>query len=93
MRRRRSYDFKSVLTCRILRKTYLLVLLAAVALTCVAAGSAGSPDASARAFTYRGTVTHIVDGDTLDVRLTSGKTERIRLIGRASCRERVCLVV
>ena len=36
---------------------------------------------SAGAFTYRGTVTHIVDGDTLDVRLTSGKIERIRLIG------------
>ena len=81
MRRRRSYDFKSVLTCRILRKTYLSRGAGIAALTCVAAGSAGSPDAAAGAFTYRGTVTHIVDGDTLDVRLTSGKTERIRLIG------------
>lgn len=33
------------------------------------------------AFTYRGTVTRVVDGDTLDVRLASGKRERIRLIG------------
>jgi micrococcal nuclease len=29
----------------------------------------------------RGTVTHVVDGDTLDVRLLSGERERVRLIG------------
>jgi micrococcal nuclease len=33
------------------------------------------------AFTYRGTVTRVVDGDTLDVRLSSGKRERVRLVG------------
>lgn len=32
-------------------------------------------------FSLRGTVTHVVDGDTLDVRLAGGKSERIRLIG------------
>ena len=45
---------------------------------------------TAGAFTYRGTVTHIVDGDTLDVRLTSGKTERIRLIGIDTPERGVC---
>jgi endonuclease YncB( thermonuclease family) len=57
-----------------------LVALALAALICVAAAQA-TPASSTGAFTYRGTVTHVVDGDTLDVRLTSGKTERIRLIG------------
>jgi micrococcal nuclease len=64
----------------------ILLLLAFAALTCVTAaaaatGSPESPAATAGAFTYRGIVTHIVDGDTLDVRLASGKSERIRLIG------------
>ena len=63
-----------------------MLLLAFAALTCVTAAAAatsrtGSPESPAGAFTYRGTITHIVDGDTLDVRLASGRTERIRLIG------------
>jgi len=69
-----------VLTRRILHKAYLLLVVAATALTAVAA-AAPATAVHAGAFTYRGTVTHIVDGDTLDVRLMSGKTERIRLIG------------
>jgi endonuclease YncB( thermonuclease family) len=36
---------------------------------------------TAGAFSYRGTVTRVVDGDTIDVRLTSGKRDRVRLIG------------
>lgn len=32
-------------------------------------------------FRLAGTVTRVVDGDTLDVRLASGKRERVRLIG------------
>jgi endonuclease YncB( thermonuclease family) len=32
-------------------------------------------------FVYAGVVTKVVDGDTLDVRLASGKRERVRLIG------------
>jgi micrococcal nuclease len=57
-----------------MRKSYLWALLALAVL-------AASPTAGAGTFTYRGTVTNVVDGDTLDVRLTSGKRERIRLIG------------
>lgn len=33
------------------------------------------------AFTKRGTVTRVIDGDTLDARLASGRTTRVRLIG------------
>jgi endonuclease YncB( thermonuclease family) len=74
-----------------MRKTLLLLLAAMLAaLTCVAAGSADSPAAIGGAFTFRGSVTHIVDGDTLDVRLTSGKTERIRLIGVDTPERGVC---
>ena len=57
-----------------MRKPYLWLLLTLAVL-------AASPAAAAGVFTYRGTVTNIVDGDTLDVRLSSGKRERIRLIG------------
>src|SRR5687767_5276314 len=66
-----------------------LVALALAALTCVAAAEA-TPTSSTGAFTYRGTVTHVVDGDTLDVRLASGKTERIRLIGIDTPERGVC---
>jgi endonuclease YncB( thermonuclease family) len=62
-------------------KTYVLICTIVAALSFAAAGSAESPTVTTGAFTHRGIVTHIVDGDTLDVRLTSGKTERIRLIG------------
>ena len=78
-----------MLTCYILRKAYLLLVLAATALTCVAT-AAPATAVSAGAFTYRGTVTHVVDGDTLNVRLTTGKTERIRLIGIDTPERGVC---
>ncbi len=42
--------------------------------------NASSAAASGR-FTQRGTVVWVVDGDTVDVRLTGGKRERVRLIG------------
>jgi micrococcal nuclease len=80
-------------------KTYVTFLvstaLAACATTATAAiepasGVASSPVATAGAFTYRGTVTHVVDGDTLDVRLASGKTERVRLIGIDTPERGVC---
>ena len=67
----------------------VLVALTLAALTCVAAADA-TPTSSTGAFTYRGTVTYVVDGDTLDVRLTSGKTERIRLIGIDTPERGVC---
>ena len=59
-------------------------LVASVAALVVIAPTAAAPSASpatAGAFTHRGTVTRVVDGDTIDVRLTSGKRERVRLIG------------
>jgi micrococcal nuclease len=49
------------------------------ALALVCAGlSFGAPAGS---FVARGTVTRVVDGDTLHVRLDSGRTEKVRLIG------------
>ncbi len=54
-----------------LRRLLVLALLLLVAV----------PAAGAGRFDFRGTVTRVVDGDTVDVRLTSGKRERVRLIG------------
>jgi endonuclease YncB( thermonuclease family) len=54
-----------------LARTFYCALIALVAAVAAQAGD----------FTKRGTVTRVVDGDTIDVRLTSGKTERVRLIG------------
>ena len=55
----------------------------AFALLALAASLAAAPASSAPegAFTVRGTVAYVVDGDTLDVRLTGGRRERVRLIG------------
>jgi micrococcal nuclease len=55
---------------------------AAAAIACsllaaaLAVGAAGAGD-----FTAKGAVSRVVDGDTLDVVLASGKRERVRLIG------------
>jgi endonuclease YncB( thermonuclease family) len=46
------------------------------ALTIVATTAAGAGD-----FSHKGVVIKVVDGDTIDVRLASGKRERVRLIG------------
>jgi endonuclease YncB( thermonuclease family) len=82
---------KTVLTCFYMRKVSVLSLLALASLLgVIGTGSAASPAAGAGAFTFRGTVTHIVDGDTLDVRLASGKVERIRLIGIDTPERGVC---
>jgi micrococcal nuclease len=58
------------------RISTLLAALGVAALLATAAQTANTGR-----FTLRGTVTYVVDGDTVDVRLTSGRTERIRLIG------------
>jgi micrococcal nuclease len=50
------------------------VAWALVALACAGAAGAGR-------FQERGTVTHVVDGDTIDVRLARGAVERVRVIG------------
>jgi micrococcal nuclease len=52
------------------------VVLICGALVAVAAHGASTP-----AFRLHGTVTYVVDGDTVDVRLDDGRRERIRLIG------------
>jgi micrococcal nuclease len=62
-----------------------LVVALVTALVSVAAGAA--PEG---AFTLRGTVSHVVDGDTLDVALPSGKRERVRLIGIDTPERGVC---
>jgi micrococcal nuclease len=60
-----------------MRKLVLLLacaLVVAVLVPAVHARSTGS-------FRLAGSVTRVVDGDTVDVRLPSGKRERVRLIG------------
>jgi micrococcal nuclease len=54
----------------------ILAALVGAATLATAAQTAGSGR-----FTLRGSVTHVVDGDTIDVRLTNGRSERVRLIG------------
>ena len=41
-------------------------------------------------FTQRGVVTRVVDGDTVDVRLANGKSERVRLIGIDAAERGAC---
>jgi micrococcal nuclease len=53
--------------------------LIAVVLAGVLASAAGASQTGT--FTLRGTVTRVVDGDTLIVGLASGRSERVRLIG------------
>lgn len=57
-----------------------MLVLAAVLGAAFSFADAASASTSGR-FTHRGTVVRIVDGDTVDVRLTSGRRERVRLIG------------
>lgn len=53
--------------------------LAVCCLALVAAGCAGLGPAGPS--TYNGTVTDVVDGDTVEVRLADGSTEMVRLLG------------
>jgi micrococcal nuclease len=66
--------------------TALLALLAVAA-----AATAGlATAAQSGAFTQKGVVTEVVDGDTLRVRLASGKSERVRLIGIDAAERGAC---
>jgi micrococcal nuclease len=67
----------------------LAVGLAALLVTASLAATTGSA-APSGSFTYRGTVTRVLDGDTVDVRLTSGKVERVRLVGIDSAERGAC---
>ena len=63
-----------------------------IALLCLLAAAVAA-NASARptgAFTQKGVVTEIVDGDTLRVRLAGGKSERVRLIGIDAAERGAC---
>ncbi len=62
-----------------MKRLLVLTLLVAVALT--AASVAGAASGTTSSFTLQGTVTSVVDGDTVDVRLAGGKRERVRMIG------------
>jgi endonuclease YncB( thermonuclease family) len=59
---------------RLLRLVVVLVLVSGIL------AASAEPVSSGR-FTLRGTVSAVVDGDTLNVRLASGRGERVRLIG------------
>ncbi len=61
-----------------------LLVCAATVLAGLAAAATGG------GFSERGVVTMVVDGDTLDVRLASGKTERVRLIGIDAAERGAC---
>ncbi len=62
-----------------------------VVLVCACAALAGHASASGTGeFTQRGVVTHVVDGDTLWVRLASGKSEKVRLIGVDAAERGAC---
>ena len=60
------------------RRTLLFVFVVVLAVTagCLEVSTTSGPQP-----TYNGTVTHVVDGDTVDVRLATGSTERVRLLG------------
>jgi micrococcal nuclease len=60
-----------------MRRLRLIVILALLA----GALAAGAEPAAHGRFTLQATVTSVVDGDTLSVRLASGRAERVRLIG------------
>jgi endonuclease YncB( thermonuclease family) len=55
--------------------------LAVSVVVCVACVAALAATAQAGRFTLKGSVTAVVDGDTMLVRMSGGKSERVRLIG------------
>jgi micrococcal nuclease len=60
-------------------------------LACAATVLAGlASAATSGGFTQKGVVTRVVDGDTLDVRLDGGKSERVRLIGIDAAERGAC---
>lgn len=66
-------------------------LVAALAAAVVLAGqAAGTPRGS---FEYRGVVTRVVDGDTIDVRLTDDTRVRVRLLGIDAAERGACFAV
>jgi micrococcal nuclease len=67
----------------------LTALFCLLAVTCAATAGLATA-APAGSFTQTGVVTEVVDGDTLRVRLISGKSERVRLIGIDAAERGAC---
>src|SRR4051812_26384574 len=57
------------------------VVLVAVVVAVLVVAAGGAHSGKTGRFTLKGTVTGVVDGDTLDVRLNDGNRERVRLVG------------
>ena len=70
----------------LLKRVTIIVLLACAGTVLVGLASA----ARSGEFTQRGVVTEVVDGDTVRVRLASGKSERVRLIGIDAAERGAC---
>ena len=70
----------------LLKRVAIIVLLACAGTVLVGLASA----ATSGEFTQRGVVTEVVDGDTVRVRLASGKSERVRLIGIDAAERGAC---
>jgi micrococcal nuclease len=70
-------------------RTTLTALISLLVVACT--GTAGlATAATSGAFTQKGIVTEVVDGDTLRVRLVNGKSERVRLIGIDAAERGTC---
>jgi endonuclease YncB( thermonuclease family) len=69
-----------------LKRVTLIVLLVCACTVLVGLASA----ATREEFTQRGVVTRVVDGDTVDVRLASGRNERVRLLGIDAAERGAC---
>jgi micrococcal nuclease len=67
-----------------------LFALLFLCLTAAALAASAEP-AREGAFALRGTVTYVVDGDTISVRLDTGRSERVRLIGIDTPERGACL--
>jgi len=70
----------------LLKRITIMVLLVCAGAVLAGLASAGTSGE----FTQRGVVTRIVDGDTVDVRLAGGKSERVRLIGIDAAERGAC---
>lgn len=64
-----------------MQRSRAVVVLALVALLAGCSGVLPADDGGASAETVNATVTHVVDGDTIDVRLADGTEDRVRLLG------------
>ena len=74
---------------RRLRRAPVIALL--FLLACASLALAGlAPAATSGEFTQRGVVTQVVDGDTVWVRLASGRNEKVRLIGIDAAERGTC---